>query len=74
MKQDADSKEMTVREFAKGLGVSHDTVLRLLHAGKIKGRKINPFATRVRFLIPTSELTRVKKLMADESKELSKSS
>jgi hypothetical protein len=56
-------KELTVQEFAKELGVSHDMVTEWAHAGKIKSRRKNPFAKQSAFLIPSSELERVRKLM-----------
>jgi excisionase family DNA binding protein len=59
--------EFTVQEFADELRVSHHTVRRWLRAGKIKGRTKNPFTQRLRFLIPASELERVRSLMEGES-------
>jgi len=56
-------QELTVQEFAKELGVSHDMVTRWVRAGKIQGRKKNPFAVKTTYLIPASEIERVKKLM-----------
>lgn len=64
-------KEMTVQQFADELSVSHDMVTRWLHAGKIKGRKQNPFAKRSAFLIPANELERVKKLMSSDHQKVS---
>jgi len=57
------SQELTVQQFAKELHVSHDMVLDWVHAGKIKGRRRNPFAKQSPFLIPASELEHVRKLM-----------
>lgn len=59
--------ELTVPQFAEALKVSHDMVTRWVHAGKIKSRKTNPFSKRSPFLIPASELERVKKLISEGS-------
>jgi excisionase family DNA binding protein len=63
MSDQKSTKELTVKEFAEELNVSHDMITEWLHAGKIKGRRRNPFAKQSAFLIPESELDRVKKLM-----------
>jgi len=67
MNKTTSSTELTVAQFAQEVELSEDTVLRGLHSGKIKGRKKNPLAKKSAFLIPTSELERVKKLMGVES-------
>ena len=68
MKRD-EPKELTIQEFADELHISHDMVTRWLHAGKIKGRRKNPLAKQSAFLIPVSELERVKKLMGETSED-----
>ncbi len=67
MNKNTSTTELTVAQFAKEAKVSHDTVLRGLHSGKIKGRKKNPFAQKTAFFIPSSELERFKKLAEGES-------
>ncbi len=67
MNKKSSTNELTVAQFAEEIGLSEDTVLRGLHSGKIKGRKKNPLAQKSAFLITTSELDRVKKLMSGES-------
>lgn len=52
---------LTVQEFAEKVGLSHDTVVRLVKDGKIKGQKKNPFAVTSPFLIPASEVERFRK-------------
>ena len=68
MSKDTSINELTVQQFSAELKVSHDLVIQWLHAGKIKGRRRNPFAKQSAFLIPASELERVKKLMGGHSK------
>jgi len=63
MKKNTSTTELTVAQFAEEVNWSEDTVTRMLHSGKIKGRKKNPLAKKSAFLIPASELERVKKLM-----------
>ncbi len=65
MNKSTSLKELTVQQFAAELQVSHDLVLLWVHAGKIKSRRKNPFAKQSPFLIPVSELERVKKLMGE---------
>jgi len=64
-------QELTVQQFAEALKVSHDVVTRMLHLKQIKGRRKNPFAQKSAFLIPFSELERVKKFMEKQEKEFS---
>ena len=65
MSKNTPSEELTVQQFAKELGVSHDVVTRMLHLKQIKGRRKNPFAKKSAFLIPATELERVQKLMSE---------
>ena len=51
--------KLTVKEFAERVGWSHDTVLRMVNAGKLKGEKKNPMAKNSPVLIPESELKKV---------------
>jgi hypothetical protein len=74
MNKDQSPTELTVAEFAEAVELSHDTVLRGLHSGKIKGRKKNPLAQKTAFLIPASELERFKKLMGGDTNGHTKSS
>lgn len=56
-------EELTVKEFAKALGVSHDTVTRWVKAEKIKGyRRGWLIGKTTPIVIPASELTRLLKL------------
>jgi len=65
----------TVPIFANKVGVSRNTVTRWVRLGLVKAIKQGPFPGKTSpMLIPASELERVLKLKADESKELSKSS
>lgn len=58
------TKTLTSREVADALGVSRDSVERWVKAGKVKGTRKGPFPGRTSpFLIPASEVERVKKLM-----------
>lgn len=58
------NKQLTIKEAAEILGVSHDTVTRWVKTGKVKGTKKGPFPGRTSpILIPDSEIKRVKKLM-----------
>lgn len=68
MIKETTKNDLTVKQFADEIDVSHDLVIQWLHAGKIKGRRRNPFAKQSAFLIPASELERVKKLMDGNSK------
>lgn len=63
------AKTYTIPQFAEVLGVSRDTVERLIKIGKIKATKKNPFAGRTSpLLIPASELERAKKLQHEQAK------
>ncbi len=62
-------KTYTTSEFAIALGVSRDTVERLIKKGKIKAAKRNPFGENTSpLLIPASELRRAKKLRNEQAK------
>ena len=57
-------KELTTKQVAEILGVSHDTVTRWVKLGKVKGTRKGPFPGRTSpILISAEELDRVKKLM-----------
>jgi hypothetical protein len=56
-------KMITVKEFAKLVGFSHDTITRMLNSGKIRGIKKNPFSITSPFMIPTEEVARFKKFI-----------
>lgn len=57
------AKNYTIPQLAEVLGVSRDTVERLIKEKKIKAVRKNPLAGRTSpLLIPASELDRVKKL------------
>jgi excisionase family DNA binding protein len=57
-------KQLTVKEAADRLGVSHDTITRWVNTGKVKGTRKGPFPGRTSpILILASEVERVKKLM-----------
>jgi len=59
---------ITTKEFAIALNVSHDTVARWVKLGLVKGKKKGPFPVKNSpFLIPASELERVRKLMETNS-------
>lgn len=63
------AKTLTIPEFADALGVSRDTVERLIKSGKIKAAKKNPFGGRTSpLMIPASELARAKKLRDEQTK------
>jgi excisionase family DNA binding protein len=63
------AKTYTILEFANALGVSRDTVERLIKNGKIKAAKKNPFGGRTSpLMIPASELARAKKLRDEQTK------
>lgn len=56
-------KTVTISQFAESLGVSRDTIERMIKQNKIKAVKKNPLAGRTSpLLIPASELERVKKM------------
>jgi excisionase family DNA binding protein len=58
------NNELTIREFAEAVGVSHDTVTRWVKAKKVEGKKSGVFPGKTNaILIPRSELTRVEKLL-----------
>jgi excisionase family DNA binding protein len=60
---------MTVNEFAEMLGVSRDTVERMIKQRKIKAVKKNPLGGRTSpLVIPAVEVERVKKLRNDQAK------
>lgn len=61
--------DLTILDFANALGVSRDTVERMIKNGKIKAVKKNPTAGKTSpFLIPASELARLKKLQHEQAK------
>lgn len=63
------AKHLTTSQFADALGVSRDTVERMIKMGKIKAAKKNPIAGRTSpLLIPDTELVRVKKLQNEQAK------
>lgn len=63
------AKELTVQQFADILNVSRDMVARWVRDGKVKARRKNPFAGRTSaYLIPESEVERVKKAMNEPAK------
>lgn len=62
------SNELSIKEFAEKVSMSHDMVTRLWKKGTIKGRKKNPFARNSPVLIPSSELERVKKVIHESQK------
>lgn len=53
--------EYTVREAAQDLGLSHDTVTRLIRSGLLRGRKKNQHARTSAFLIDAVELERFRR-------------
>lgn len=56
--------DVTIKQAAEVLGVSHDTVTRWVKLGKVKGSRKGPFPGRTSpILISAEELDRVKKLM-----------
>lgn len=57
---------LTVQEVAKKLNLSHDTVVRLVRSGVLKGKQKNPFARTSPFLIPVREVDRIIKVMQNE--------
>ncbi|MCK6566981.1 MAG: helix-turn-helix domain-containing protein [Anaerolineales bacterium] len=64
-----DKLEYSVREFAKELGVSHDTVSRWIRLGKIKARRGGFIMGKTSpFFISRSELERLKKLQVEQTK------
>lgn len=53
----------TTSEFAIVLGLSRDTIERMIKSGKIKAAKRNPFGGKTSpLMIPASELARAKKM------------
>jgi excisionase family DNA binding protein len=55
---------VTIAQFAEMLGVSRDTVERMIKQRKLKAAKKNPLGGRTSpLVIPASEVERVKKLM-----------
>jgi len=60
---------VTTVQFAEMLGVSRDTIERMIKLGKLKAVRKNPLAGRTSpLLIPVSELERAKKLQNDQTK------
>lgn len=56
--------DVTIKQAAEVLGVSHDTITRWVKLGKVKGSRKGPFPGRTSpILISAEELERVKKLM-----------
>jgi excisionase family DNA binding protein len=65
----AMTKQLTTKEAAEILGVSHDTITRWVKIGKMKGTRKGPFIGRTSpILIPLAEVERVKKLQNDQAK------
>lgn len=59
----AMKNDVTIKQAAEVLGVSHDTVTRWVKLGKVKGFRKSPFPGRTTpILIPAEELERLKKL------------
>lgn len=62
------AEEVTTKQAAKVLGVSHDTIARWVKSGKIKARRKGLFPGKTSpILIPMSELARLKKLMGGKA-------
>jgi excisionase family DNA binding protein len=58
------TKTVSTTQFAEMLGVSRDTIERMIKQGKLKATRKNPLAGKTSaLLIPASEVERVKKLM-----------
>jgi excisionase family DNA binding protein len=56
-------KTVSVSQFAQMLGVSRDTIERMIKLGRLKAMRKNPLAGKTSsLLIPVSEVERVKKL------------
>lgn len=53
-------KELTIVEFAGRVGLSHDTILRMVKLKRIKGFKKNPLGRNSPIMIPASELEKYK--------------
>ena len=63
------AETLTIPEFAEKLGVSRDTIERLIKSKKIKAVKMNPYAGRTSpLLIPASELTKALRLRNEQAK------
>jgi len=61
---------LTIVQFANALGVSRDTVERWVKTGKVNGQRKSPFPGKTSpFIIPASELERVKKLQNEQAKK-----
>jgi len=62
-------KELTIQEFSKEVGVSHDAITRLVKVGIVKARKKNPFGRTAAYFIPLSELERYRRMVAKEQEK-----
>jgi len=61
---------VTTVQFAEMLGVSRDTIERMIKLGKLKAVRKNPLAGRTSpLLIPASEVERVKRLQNEQAKK-----
>ncbi|MBI5297932.1 MAG: helix-turn-helix domain-containing protein [Chloroflexi bacterium] len=63
MAKQTPHEELTTKQVAEALKLSHDTIIRMIKSGKISARRKNPLGGRTSaFLIPASEIERIKKL------------
>jgi len=63
MTKQSSQQELTTKQVADALGLSHDTIVRMIKSEKISARRKNPLGGRTSaYLIPASEVERVKKL------------
>jgi excisionase family DNA binding protein len=63
MAKQTSHEELTTKQVAEALKLSHDTIIRMIKSGKISARRKNPLGGRTSaFLIPASEIERIKKL------------
>lgn len=64
---------LSIKEAAEELGLSHDTVTRLVKSKKLIGKPLNPFALTSPVFISRSEIERFKKVRNDKTELQTKS-
>jgi excisionase family DNA binding protein len=61
-------KELTTKEAAARLGVSHDTITRWVKQGKIKARRAGVFLVKTSpIVIPESEIVKLEKRLNEQA-------